>query len=95
MKSASTLVFALMIIFTFPIWIGIGAGLFGLAAGLFGALIGIMGALFGAAFAVIAIPFKILFGWGHHGFWFPHFHWNGFLVLVIVVLLFLLFRKKN
>jgi len=91
--ATSTILIFFILLFTFPLWIGLGAGLFGLVVGLFGAAIGIVAGIFGAIIGLIALPFKLIFGWGHGG-WFPHFHFNGFLIVIVIVLTVLLLRKK-
>lgn len=102
-STGSTILIALIILFTFPIWIGLAGGLFGMMAGLFGAIFGIIGGLFGAIFGAIGAIFKgifsILFGWS--GSWnsnwhfFPHIHMNGFTIGAIVVVIFLILRAKK
>lgn len=91
-RSNSTLLIVLLMIFTFPIWIGIFGGLFGLAVGLFGVCIGVIGAMFGAIFGVIGFVFS--------GDWFsfPFIHFSGFRFVLIVALVFfivLLSRSKK
>jgi hypothetical protein len=89
-----TVLIVCLVVFTFPIWIGIAGGLFGLAAGIFGGVIGIIAGIFGVMIGIIALPFKLLFGWGHGG-WFPHFHFPGFLFLAGVILVVALLLKKR
>jgi hypothetical protein len=93
-SATSNLLIFLVLIFTFPLWIGLGAGLFGLVVGIFGAAIGVMAGIFGALVAVIVLPFKLIFGWGHGGWW-PHFHVNGILIAIVIVLTALLIRKSR
>ena len=101
--TGGTILIALIILCTFPIWIGLAGGLFGIIAGLFGAIFGIIGGLFGAIFGTIGAIFKgifsILFGWSGNwgGDWnfFPHFHWNGFTIAAIVLVIFLLARSRK
>ena len=93
-SATSTVLIVCLVLFTFPIWIGIAGGLFGLVMGIFGGVIGIMAAVFGVMIGIIALPFKLLFGWGHGG-WFPHFHFPGFLFLAGVVLVVALVLKKS
>ena len=87
----------ILLVLTFPIWIGIAGGLFGLIigliagffgliAGLFGAIIGAIGALIGAIFDVVFHPWSG--EW--HG---PHF--NAFWFAVALIVLVLLFRSKR
>jgi hypothetical protein len=86
-KSTSTLLVAILVILTFPIWIGLAGGLFGLVGGLLGALFGIMGAIFGAIFGGIASLFDWIFGGMFH--W-PHYHgWHisKLCTIALVILL--------
>ena len=68
----STLLLALIVMFTFPIWIGLLAGGFGLVVGIlgaiFGVVFGIIGAIFGAIGGIFEAIFSGIFGWGHHRF---------------------------
>ena len=93
-SSASTVLIVCLMLFTFPLWIGLGAGLFGLVAGLIGGMIGIIAAMFGAVIGILVLPFKLLFGWGHGG-WFPFFHFHGFLLMAGIILLVALLLKKR
>jgi hypothetical protein len=92
-SATSPVLIGCLLLLTFPIWIGIAGGLFGIVAGIFGATIGIIAGVFGLVIGIIVLPFKILFGWGHWG-WFPHFH--GFLFMAVIVLVAaLLMRRKS
>ena len=65
-NSGTTILIILIIVFTFPIWIGIAGGLFGLIVGLVGAAIGIVAAVFGAIIGVFGSVISGLFGgWWH------------------------------
>jgi hypothetical protein len=79
----SSLLIVLLIIFTFPIWIGIAGGVFGLIAGFFGACIGIIAGIFGAIFGAIGSVFGV-FDW----FSFPHIHIGGFRFFLVVAIIF-------
>ena len=96
-SSTSTVLLVLILIITFPLWIALLGGLIGIAGGLLGAVIGVVGALFGVLIAIIFLPFKILFGWGDwHGHWdFPSVDLNGYVVLAIVILVYLFYRKRG
>jgi hypothetical protein len=72
-RSSSTSTVLIILLFTFPLWIGLGAGLFGLIAGLFAGLVGLIVGLIGAVIGVVAAIFKALFGWGGYHDW----HFNG------------------
>ena len=97
-NSSSTLLVVLALIITFPFWIAIGALLFGILAGVIGILFGVGGAIFGVLMSIIALPFKIIFGWGHHDWgWhsWPHIHGNGFSFLVFIIIVALVLRSRN
>lgn len=85
----STFLIVLLMIFTFPIWVGIFGGLFGLAAGLFGMCIGIVAGVFGAVFGAIGAVFGI-FNWS-----FPHIHISGFVIIALIFLIVLMSRSKK
>lgn len=93
-KSSSALLVFLLVLITFPFWIG----LFGLAIGtvgaifgsVFGAIFGTLGHLLGAFFSMITWPIRAIFGGGS---WFPHV--NGYTVAVIVILIVLISKSKN
>jgi len=99
-SSASTILIILIIVFTFPIWLTLGGVLFGVIAGLFGAMIGVIGGLFGALiggfFALIALPFKILFGnWGFHDEWPFHFSDHTMTIVAMIILVALVMRRQR
>ncbi len=64
-SSGTTILLVIVLIVTFPFWIGILGGVFGIIAGVFGAVFGIIGAVFGAVFGGIGALFGGLF----HGHW--------------------------
>ncbi len=84
MKTSSVLL-ALVIVFTFPIWIGLLGGLFGLVFGLLGGIFGLIGGILGGVFGLIGS----IFGWGDygwHGDWgHHHYHMNGFWIVVAII----------
>lgn len=99
-SSSSTILIILILVLTFPVWLTLGGVLFGVIAGLFGALIGVFGGLFGALigglFALIALPFKILFGdWGFHDFGSFHFEDHTLTILALIVLVALVTRRQR
>ena len=65
-STSSTVLIVILLIITFPIWIGIAGGMIGLIAGLFGGAIGIIAGIFGAVIGGIASLFGALFhfSWG-------------------------------
>jgi len=83
-SSSSGVVLIILLILTFPFWIG----LFGIMMGLVGGFFGIVFGFMGAAFSIIAWPFKTLFG-------FEHFHINGVLIATIILLIVLVSRRKQ
>ena len=80
-SSNSSVLVIILLIITFPFWIGILGGLFGLIAGVFGAVIGIIGAVFGAVFGAIGAVFGIFD-------WFPGIHISGFRFFIVVAIIF-------
>jgi hypothetical protein len=99
-SSSSTLLLVLVLIITFPFWIAAAGIVFGVLAGVFGAMIGVIGAIFGVLIGLIVLPFKLIFGWGHHDhdwgfdFW-PHTHHNGFAWIAIIIVIALILKKKG
>jgi len=100
MKGA-TLLLTLIVLCTFPIWIGLIAGGFGIVIGLFAGIFGLIAGIFGAIIGIIAWVFESIFsgifGWGHNWnfFSFPHFHINGFGVAAIIIVIALLANRKK
>jgi hypothetical protein len=102
MTKGGSLILIVIIIFTFPIWIGLAGGLIGLIGGLIGGLFGLIGGLIGAVFGIIGgvfgAIFDLLFGWGHweDGYgWHPHSHWNAGQWILIIVIVALLVRRRR
>jgi hypothetical protein len=79
-SSGSTVFIVLLLIFTFPIWIGLAGGLVGILAGVFGAIIGVIAGIFGALFGVIGAVFGAIFGaiGSVFGAIFGVFDWNSY-----------------
>jgi hypothetical protein len=93
MSRSSTILLALIFIFTFPLWFGLGMGLIGgaigIVAGVFGAVLGAIGSIFGALFHGI-------FGWwGHDWHFFPHMHGNRFAFFAFIIIVALIISKRN
>jgi hypothetical protein len=85
-----------LLVLTFPIWIGIAGGLFGLIVGLiggfFGLIAGLIGGIFGAIGAIFGAIFDVVFHpW--HGWHGPHFGPFWFVIGLLVVVL--LVRSKR
>jgi hypothetical protein len=92
-SSTPTLLIVVLIICTFPFWIGLAAGMFGIVAGVFGAVIGIIAGVFGAVFGAIGGIFGLFFDWDwpFDGF----FHWNLFPLVILVLIVLLLTRSRR
>lgn len=87
-KSGSTVLIILIVLFTFPFWIGgLLGGLFGLIGGIFGAIAGIFGAVIGLIGG--------FFGWIFDWHWPWLFHWNAFTIILIAVVIALLSRSRR
>ena len=98
-KAFSFLLVACFLLLALPLAIGLGGGLFGLAIGLIGGLIGLLFGIFGAIIGAIAwilkTIFHLLFGW-HMGFGHHHwFHFNGYLVAAIIILIFAVAHRRK
>ncbi len=91
----STLLIVIILVLTFPVWIAIGGMLIGVVAGLFGAMFGVVAALFAGIITLIALPFKILFGWGDWGWHGPDFFGNGYVWLAALIVAALIISKRN
>ena len=100
MTRPATILLVIIMLFTFPIWIGIAGGLFGLIFGLFGGMIGIIAGVLGAIIGMIAWVFKaifgLFFGWHHWDLHFHPFHFNHcFLAALMVVIIAVMVSKKK
>ena len=80
-SSGSGLLIVILLIITFPFWLGILGGLFGLIAGAIGTVVGIIGTVIGAVFGGIGAVFGIFD-------WFPDFHISGFRFFIVVAIIF-------
>lgn len=99
---AKGILIGLLLLFTFPLFIGLVAGGFGIVIGICGAIIGVIAGVFGAIFGLIGAIFDLLFGgvfnWNWHGphLYFPHhFHLNGFAIAAIVIVAALIVSKQR
>jgi hypothetical protein len=100
MNRSSSILVVLIILLTFPLWFGLGMGLFGLVAGLIGGLFGLIAGLFGAIIGIIAGIFKAIFhgifGWGHSwNYDFPDYEMNGYVFLALLIVAALIITKRN
>ncbi|WP_133259520.1 hypothetical protein [Pseudochryseolinea flava] len=62
-KSLSPLLIVVILLFTFPIWIGIVGGAFGIVGGVIGGFFGIITGIFGTIFGIIGGLFGWIFNW--------------------------------
>jgi hypothetical protein len=84
-----------LVLFTFPLWFGLGMGLVGVVFGLFGVIAGIIAGIFGALVWAITLPFRILFHFGDWG-WGPSFGGHhSFAIIILIVVATLWVGKKN
>lgn len=100
MSKGATLFLAFILIFTFPIWIGLLAGGFGALFGIFGGILGIIGAIIGAIFSAIGSVFSAIFGafnWGWNGshILHPHIHMNKYAILAFIIIIALIISKRR
>jgi hypothetical protein len=90
-KSASSgtnaILIAIIVIITFPLWIGILGGIFGLVIGGIGGLIGLIAGVFGIVIGTIGGVIGSIFSWGYWdlGFWNGNFFIFFFVVLLIAL----------
>lgn len=102
-KSTPSALLIIILVLTFPIWIGllggaIGliAGFFGLVIGLFAGAVGLIAGIFGGIVGGIASIFSWMVGGDLHGDFHPIFFvFNPFVLFAVAVLLALAFRKRN
>jgi hypothetical protein len=86
-----------ILVFTFPVWIGLAGGLIGLIAGAFGAVIGILAGVFGALIGAVGAVFGWMFNWNWHHGW-PFGFWSAKLLAItitMVIVFFLLIRPRK
>jgi hypothetical protein len=99
-SSTSTVLVIILLVLTFPVWIGLAGGLFGIVAGLFGAAIGIVAGVFGAIFGVLGAVLGgifSIFDW-HTDSHFPfvfHFPFKLMVIGMIIFAIVLLSRSKK
>jgi hypothetical protein len=92
-SGANAILVTIVIIITFPIWIGIIGGLFGLVVGGIGGLIGIIAGAFGIVIGAIGSLIGSIFNWGpwHFGFW----NGNFFVFFIIVLVIALAIKPRH
>lgn len=76
-STTSSILIAVLVIITFPLWIGFIGMAFGLVAGVFGAVFGIIGGVFGAVFGGLGAGL----GWIFAG----PFHMGAIFVKVAII----------
>jgi len=103
-KSTSTVLIVILLILTFPIWIGLAGGIFGLVMGLFGAAIGLIAGIFGAIGGILGAIFGVIgefFSWIFGGifdcdFYSPHVSFPRPITLLLIILVaVLIMRSRN
>ena len=102
-KSTPSALLIIILVLTFPIWIGLLGGAIGLIAGFFGLVIGLFAGgiglvvgIFGAIVGGIASIFSWMLGGDLHGDFHPIFFvFNPFVLFAVAVLIALAFRKRN
>lgn len=92
-----TLLIVLIVIFTFPLWIGLGAGLIGMIAGLFAGLVGLIIGLIGAIIGIFAALFDALFGWdlSDHHYTLGSTYMNGYVWFALLLVIAFIITRKN
>jgi hypothetical protein len=93
-SSASTLLIVLLVILTFPFWIGIAGGLLGLVVGVFGGIVGALGSIIGALGSGLGHFFGGLFSWTHIGFPFVSIP-KGLLIAVLILVVVLISKSRK
>jgi len=102
-KSTPSVLLIVVLILTFPIWIGLLGGAIGLVAGFFGLVIGLfaggvglVAGIFGGIVGGIASIFSWIFGWHVEGDFHPFFFvFNPFLLFAVAVLIAIALRKRK
>jgi hypothetical protein len=94
-RTNSSVLIVILLVLSFPIWIGLLGGLFGIVAGVFGAVFGVIAGIFGAMFGIIGGLFGWAFDW--HG---PHlFHFGigpvSLLAMALIIFVVVLVTKKK
>jgi hypothetical protein len=98
-SSNNSVLLLIILVLTFPLWIGLAGGLIGLVAGLFGLVIGLIAGVFGmlagligGMFGFVGWVFDGLFDFDMHPF---NFVVSPFLILLFIVAVIMVFRSKQ
>jgi hypothetical protein len=91
-NSTSPVLIFVIVLLTFPIWIGIFGGIFGLVGGIAGGLFGIVTGIFGAIFGMIGGLFGWIFDWSCGG---PFGWWNTEVMVVLGIVLVIVLASKS
>jgi hypothetical protein len=98
-SSNNTALIVIILILTFPFWIGIAGGIIGLVAGAFGLVIGLVAGAFGlfagligGMFGFVGWIFDGLFDFDMHPF---NFVVSPFLLLLFIVAIVMVFKSKQ
>jgi hypothetical protein len=86
-KSNNNILILVLLILTFPLWIGLAGGLIGIFAGVFGLAIGLLAGVFGIVVSIFAAFFSV-FTWPfqeYDGF----FHFDGESLIWLLLIFFL------
>jgi hypothetical protein len=94
-SSTSTVLLVIVLLLTFPVWIGIAGAIFGVAVGVVGGIFGAIAGVFGAIFGLIGGLFGWIFDWSEQGIHFPFFFPTKIFVLAFLVLLILLISRSK
>ncbi len=96
-SSNNTALIIIILILTFPFWIGIAGGIVGLVAGAFGLVIGLVAGAFGLFAGLIGGMFGFV-GWVFDGIFDMHpfnFVVSPFLLLLFIVAIVMVFKRKQ
>lgn len=102
-KSTPSALLVIVLILTFPIWIGLLGGAIGLVAGFFGLVIGLfaggvglVAGVMGGIVGGIASIFSWIFGWHVEGDFHPVFFvFNPFILFAVALLIAIALRKRK
>ena len=92
-NSTSPILIAVIVLLTFPIWIGIIGGFFGVLGGIIGGIFGVITGIVGAIFGAMGSLFGWIFGWSCGGpfGWF----WNSEIYIILGIVLVIVLASKS